>query len=93
MAEINLNIYNYNTTYDEPSFFSKSGSRNFVINSLNFPIDVNQALDLFKKRHDNPGLVNNSKNYMKNITRKEKMKMRLKQKLEDKKNKSSANSE
>jgi len=89
MAEIILDINNYNTTFDEVSHFSKNGSRNFVINSMNLPIDVFQALDIYKKRNDNSGLVNNAKNYMKNITRKEKMKMRLKQKLQDKKNKSS----
>ena len=91
MAKINLNINNIH--FDEMSYMGKYGSKNFIINSLNLAIDLNQALDLYKKRDDNPALINSTKNYMNHITRKEKMKMRLKKKLEDKKNKSSANSE
>ena len=91
MAKINLNINNIH--FDEMGYMGRDGSKNFIINSLNLAIDLNQALDLYKKRDDHPALINSTKNYMKNITRKEKMKMRLKKKLEDKKNKSSANSE
>ena len=88
MAKINLDINNYNTDFDEMGTMGKDGSRNFVINSLKLPIDVNQALDLYKHRKDNPALIKRTKNYMQNITRKEKLREKLKKKLENKKNKS-----
>jgi len=91
--KLNIDINPYNIHFDEMSYMGRDGSKNFVINSLNLPIDVNQALDIYKKRDNNPALINSTKNYMNHITRKQKLRLRLKQKLEDKKNKSSANSE
>ena len=92
--KLNIDINNFDLQFFEVSHFGKNNnSRNLVINSLEQTIDVNQALDLYKKRHDNPALINKTKNYMNHITKREKLRLRLKKKLEDKKNKSSANSE